>query len=872
MWQFKLRTLDDLRTLAADLGVAVEANENLSVLAEPVQVGALVAPNSLAVHPMEGCDGDNHGRPGKLTWRRYERLAVGGAGLLWVEAIAVVPEGRANPQQLWLNETTKDEFAELLKRIRQLSTEQFGQEHRPIIVAQLTHSGRYSKPQGVAEPIIPQQDPYRDLTVPKRTPISDDYLDRLVEAYVSAARLAFEVGFDGVDIKSCHGYLINELLACHTRPGKYGGSFENRTRFLLSVIDRIRREIAEDKLLTVRLGIYDAIPYPYGWAVDKLDQTKPDLAEPRQLIALLADRGVRLINTTIANPYYNPHYGRPFNQPTKNGYEEPEHPLVGVSRMIQLTADLQKAFPAVAMVGTGYSWLRTLMPYVAAASKANGWAAFVGVGRMAFAYPDFAKDILQKGKLDANKVCLACSACTQIMRDGGMTGCVIRDNKIYGPIYKHGRMSNKDNLVRLAASCLQCQEPTCRQACPAGIDIPGFIRQFLDGDEQSAYETIRQANVLPEVCAWLCPVEQQCQGHCLQRYIGDGSVPIADIQRYLAEQANRKGWSGLNVPEAATGKNVAIIGAGPAGLACAAVLIREGHTVTIYDKGKTIGGMIRSVIPSERQGQSLSNEIDAIFQDVPSDRMILRLGTELNAEFNLDQIMDEGFDAAFIGMGLPNAMVSSDEHIDGLWNALDFLAAARGKNQLDLTGKQVAVIGGGNTAMDAAVAAKRHGAEDVYVIYRRSFDEMPAWPDERDRAMAAGVHFLILTQQLSYHAEQGKLAWITVCPTRLGKSDSSGRRAPEPIKASSYAFNINVAIEAIGQEPPSDLEKLMSGVTIKNGRIRTKGDSFETHRRGVFAGGDLVRGASTVVAAVANGMAAASQIDRFLKDQHKPCP
>jgi glutamate synthase (NADPH/NADH) small chain len=491
---------------------------------------------------------------------------------------------------------------------------------------------------------------------------------------------------------------------------------------------------------------------------------------------------------------------------------------------------------------------------------------------MAFAYPDFAKDILQKGKLDANKVCLACSACTQIMRDGGMTGCVIRDNKIYGPIYKHGRMSNKDNLLRLATSCLQCQEPTCRQACPAGIDIPQFISQFLEGHEKSAYETIRQANVLPEVCAWLCPVEQQCEGHCLQTYIGDGSVPIADIQRYLAEQANRKGWSKLNVSEVATGKNVAIIGAGPAGLACAAVLIREGHTVTIYDKGKTIGGMIRSVIPSERQGQSLSNEIDAIFRDVPSDRMILRLGTELNAEFNLDQIMGEGFDAAFIGMGLPNAMVSSDEHIDGVWNALDFLAAARGENQLDLTGKHVAVIGGGNTAMDAAVAAKQHGAEDVYVIYRRSFDEMPAWPDERDRAMTAGVHFLILTQQLSYHAEQGKLAWVTVCPTRLGKPDSSGRRAPEPIKASSYAFNIDVAIEAIGQEPPSDLERLMPGVTIENGRIRTKDNSFETHRPRVFAGGDLVRGASTVVAAVADGMAAASQIDRFLKDQHNPCP
>jgi 2,4-dienoyl-CoA reductase-like NADH-dependent reductase (Old Yellow Enzyme family) len=291
----------------------------------------------------------------------------------------------------------------------------------------------------------PEPDPNAESKIPDDWPVvTDEYLDRLVNAYVEAARIAFEVGFDAVDIKSCHGYLISELLACRNREGKYGGPFENRTRFLLEVIDRIHEELGKDKPIVTRLGLYDAVPYPFGWGVDEQDYRKPDLTEPRKLIALLAERGVKMINVTVADPHYNPHYGRPFSQPVANGYESPEHPLVGVSRLISLAGEIQKEFADIAIVGTGYSWLRTLMPNVAAACKANRLAAVIGVGRMAFAYPDFAKDIIRKGRLDPAKVCIACSKCTQIMVDGGMTGCVLRDNKIYGRIYKLCRTKAAD--------------------------------------------------------------------------------------------------------------------------------------------------------------------------------------------------------------------------------------------------------------------------------------------------------------------------------------------------------------------------------------------------------------------------------------------
>ncbi|MHC4325684.1 MAG: oxidoreductase, partial [Planctomycetota bacterium] len=386
MWEFRLRNTADLKRLSKQLGLNVEAIEDVSILTEPVKVGKLVIPNSLAVHPMEGCDGDSRGRPGKLTLRRYERFAAGGAGLIWAEATAVVPEGRANPRQLWIHEKNKESFAGMVKMMRQAASKSMGPGHKPVIVLQLTHSGRYSKPEGKAHPIIAQRDPYRDPLVPQPIPdpnrtsripddwplVTDEYLDKLQDAYVEAARIAFEVGFDAVDVKSCHGYLINELFGCRSRKGKYGGSFENRTRFPLQVIDKIRQELGDDAVVTARLGIYDAIPYPYGWAVDEKDYTKPDLTEPKKLIDLLQQRGLGLINVTIANPYYNPHVGRPFNETIVGGYEEPEHPLAGVDRLISLAGEIQKQFPDIAMVGTGYSWLRTLFANVAAANKTNG--------------------------------------------------------------------------------------------------------------------------------------------------------------------------------------------------------------------------------------------------------------------------------------------------------------------------------------------------------------------------------------------------------------------------------------------------------------------------------------------------------------------
>jgi len=873
-WHVQRQTLDDLRRMASELSLDVPIAEDASVLAQPVQVGSLAAPNSLAVQPMEGCDGDPQGRPRPVTQRRDRRFAPARPGHLCAAAIAVVPEGRANPRQLWLHDQSVDAIAHLVAEARAAAAERFGDSHRPILVAQLTHSGRYSRPGREPHPLIPQHDPYRDarMNLAADWPVlSDDELDRLPEAYARAAQLAFAAGFDAVDVKSCHGYLINELFACHTRPGKYGGPFENRVRLFLDIISRVRDAVGPDRLITSRMGIYDAIAFPYGWGAHHEDAARPDLSEPKRLVAMLVERGVRLLNVTMGNPYYNPHVNRPFDQPVVGGHDSPEHPLAGVARMIALAGEIQRAFPDLAVVGSGYSWLRTLLPYVAAGAKAAGLVTLVGAGRMAFAYPEFAADIVQRGRLDPDRVCVNCSACTQIMRDGGMTGCVVRDASVYGPIYARGRLGNRDHLARLAGVCRDCQDPTCRQACPAGVDVPRFIGLFLEGREQEAYEVIRRANVFPETCAYLCPVETQCQGHCLEHFLGAGAVPVADVQRYLAEKANRLGWSRIRVPAQASGRRVAIVGAGPAGLACAVVLLESGHQVVVYDRSEQLGGMIDRVIPPDRVDQSLAREIAALFAQVPDDRFVFRGRSGLDANCTLDRLLDEGFDAVFLGVGLPQAVAATGQQLAGLIDGLSFLASAKSPRPPELRGRRVAIIGGGNTAMDAAVTAKQLGAADVYLVYRRSLVEMPAWPKERQRALAEGVHFLILSDVMGYRGENGRLAAVRLCPTRLGEPDASGRRRPIALSDQVYELKMDLVVEAIGQTASPELAAVLPGVELRDGRIVCRDGTCQTTRPRVFAGGDVQRGAATVVAAVADGMRAAHEMNTtILSSQTEP--
>lgn len=441
---FNYKSLGDLKEDIKRLNVNIPISEDVEILKQKISIGNKVIPNALAINPMEGCDGTGDGSPEELTLRRYERFAKGGAGLLWVEATSVVHEGRANPSQLYLHEENVDAFKILLEGMDAAAKNMYGADYSPYKVVQLTHSGRYSKPSADPEAIIAVQNPYLDKFLPKRYRIVLDHeLEELEDTYVRTAVLAKEAGFDAVDIKSCHRYINSELLSAFTREGKYGGSFENRTRFLLNIVDKIKAKMGDSLDVTLRLNIYDAIPYPYGFGVSKDDVHIADLSEPIALVKLLRDKGVKLINLSCGNPYYNPHVGRPYDM---GPYRAPEHPLQGVERMLTVIKEVQQAVPEVAVIATGFSWLREFGANVAAGGIKEGWFKLAGFGRQAFAYPDFARDILVKGAMERNKCCIACGKCSEIMRDVGKAGCVIRDNKVYGPIYQAGR-KDKPSLV-----------------------------------------------------------------------------------------------------------------------------------------------------------------------------------------------------------------------------------------------------------------------------------------------------------------------------------------------------------------------------------------------------------------------------------------
>ena len=441
--KFRYHTLQEIQAHADRLQTGLIFSEDLSVLSRPVPVGHRAAPNALAVLPMEGCDSNRDGSPSELVRRRYLRVSAGGAGLIWWEACAVVEEGRANPLQMMLTRENLPAFAALLQDCKAAAQETMGPDFEAVHILQLTHSGRYSRPVDVPAPIIPQHDPLLDprgRIDPASPVVSDEYLDSLPAQYAEAALCAKEAGFDGVDIKACHRYLLSELLASHTRPGPYGGSFENRTRLLRNCIRAVPEAVGEEFIIACRFNVFDAHPYPYGFGCDSTDFWKFDPTEPMALVRMLCDEGVGLLSNSAGNPYYiYPQVTRPFDLSSEGIPVPDEHPLESIARLFDFTRQIQAAAGDVPVVGNGYTWLRQFIPQAGAANLSAGSCRFVGLGRSSFAYPDAPREILTAGQMDPQKCCIACSKCTQIMRDKGTTGCVIRDAACYGPLYRKFR-------------------------------------------------------------------------------------------------------------------------------------------------------------------------------------------------------------------------------------------------------------------------------------------------------------------------------------------------------------------------------------------------------------------------------------------------
>ncbi|MFI3140706.1 MAG: flavin oxidoreductase/NADH oxidase [Clostridia bacterium] len=396
------------------------------MISDPIKLYGTEFKNRVVFQAMEGCDGTTEGGISDLTRRRYHRFATSGTGVIWFEATAATPEGRANPRQLHLTENNKHEFKQLLEEVRAIAMEKFG--YAPKIVMQMTHSGRWSKPKGTPEPIVAYRNEHWEIGKEDQpyTVVTDEYCDYVIEKFGQSAKLASEVGFDGIDIKCCHGYLFDEFLSAFNREGRYGGSFENRTRLYFGCIDAVKANKAENVFITTRLNACDCFPYPYGYGVDANNEI--DLTECKKIIEIITAKGMEMVDISIGNPYLIPHFNRP-------ALKAPEKGDVGMDRFHKITSELQATFPETAIVMSGLTFPGKDAIEYAEKMLQEGVSSLVGFGRMTFAYPTFYADYLKDGIIDAKKVCIKCSKCTELMRAGSVTGCPIRDQEVYMPLY-----------------------------------------------------------------------------------------------------------------------------------------------------------------------------------------------------------------------------------------------------------------------------------------------------------------------------------------------------------------------------------------------------------------------------------------------------
>jgi 2,4-dienoyl-CoA reductase-like NADH-dependent reductase (Old Yellow Enzyme family) len=490
-----LKTVEDFRRHVASLGIELPCEDqiatgNASPLVQPVGQTAINGKkigNRWAIQPMEGWDGTTTGGVTDEVRRRWQRFGESGAKLIYGgEAMAVRPDGRANPNQLIIVEQNKKDLAEIREILERTHKECYGTTDDLVIGFQLTHSGRFCKPNDKfrMEPRVAYRHPILDskfkVTSDEQV-FADDEIERLIECYVAAAKIAWDVGADFVDIKHCHGYLLHEFLGAHTRPGKYGGSFENRTRILREIVAGIRA--SENKIeIGVRLSAFDfvpfkpdpalsqpgklgpgipddfshCLPYRYGFGVSPNNPVAPDLTEAIQFVKLCGELGVKIVNLSAGSPYYNPHIQRPAIYPPSDGYQPPEDPLIGVARQINAVRQVKESVEKLnalnklnqlnearqrseasthltnhpfndltrpVLVGTAYSYLQEYLPHVAQYVVRNGWTDMIGLGRVVLSYPAVLAEATTKGVLTTKFICRTFSDCTTAPRNGMISGC-----------------------------------------------------------------------------------------------------------------------------------------------------------------------------------------------------------------------------------------------------------------------------------------------------------------------------------------------------------------------------------------------------------------------------------------------------------------
>lgn len=428
----------------------------------------------------------------------------------------------------------------------------------------------------------------------------------------------------------------------------------------------------------------------------------------------------------------------------------------------------------------------------------------------------------------------------------------------------------KEMAMEEARRCLNCKKTPCMSGCPVNVPIPEFIGKVAEGDFEAAYQVITRENALPAICGRVCPQEKQCEGKCVRGVKGE-PVGIGRLERFVADyhMANKKKTE-VNIEK--NGKKVAVVGSGPAGITCAGELAKKGYEVTVFEALHKAGGVLSYGIPEFRLPKDLvAKEID----NVKELGVKIETNVVVGRSITVDELLQDGYDAVFIGSGagLPRFLRIPGENLLGVYSANEFLTRVNLMKGYKFpetptpvkVGKNVAVVGAGNVAMDAARTAKRLGAENVYIVYRRGEDELPARKEEIHHAKEEGIIFRLLNNPSAIIGKDGWVTGIEVVKQELGEPDASGRRSPVPVEGSNYVIDVETVIIAIGQSPNPLIQQTTEGLeTQKWGGIVVQEETMETSKEYVYAGGDTVSGAATVILAMGAGKKAAAAIHEKL--------
>jgi NADPH-dependent glutamate synthase beta subunit-like oxidoreductase/2,4-dienoyl-CoA reductase-like NADH-dependent reductase (Old Yellow Enzyme family) len=663
-------------------------------------------------------------------------------------------------------------------------------------------------------PLSPSRDRIQiaQLAPPCPEELDDAAVEFQLDALVESAKSATAAGFDGVDI-SCHrGTLAQKLLAAHQRLSRFGGSLENRMRFLLEALRRIR-EANPDTILAVRLNAFHACAGGFG--VDSEDFRKPDLTEPLALARALEAAGVSILNPTINHP--NLRGPERQNHPLSDSESPHEHPLVALQRLIRLSEDLANAAPGLSVIAGGFGWLRDFAPHVAAALLEKGPFAMAGFGRGALAFPSGASF----RKWPRELVCIDCGACTSLEASKNSVGCVIRDGATYGPIYQGMRRTEEDVLRAGLSNCHFCEAAPCVSADPLHTPIPEMIGAWLKGDRETARQILFSANPLPGLASRLSPAWMEAEGACIETSLRGTSVPILDLQASIAWEALQSGKASLAIPEKANGHSIAIIGSGPAGLGAAAFLLEKGCLVQLHEKSQILGGMPARVIPARRTGP-LDREIEALLEPaLRANRLSITLGSEILPGPDLEKL-SQSVDAVLVCTGVWREPTLGARE-NGVLGGLEFLESFKSGERTSVPDR-VAILAGGDCAMESARLSRESGASQVYVIFEGERSALH-WHMPESWFATPGVHGMMEWEPLRYERGlDGELRGIHLRHATLGTS---------------ALLEIDMVIEAMGLEPDPRWDFQTAGIS--------------------FAGG-ILNGGTSVASCLAEGRAAAAKI------------